>query len=207
MDAWLDLANDRQRIAGQLVQSLEGALVLLAGTQQSSQAAPTKQPTGAFPASGSDAAPDQQPFVKLTERAYATIRSAALPAATNQSTGGQLELSFPSESSTLGTGWMDAEQRFTLRLQSSSSGNSPAAADQQQAELQQAGKCHTNNSILVVLTSTCYLLLAKLKSRLKLALTVSHTVDRSPNGHHFRVVQAAAVARPLADNNRALVFY
>lgn len=124
LDAWLDLvpvlAGERQRIAGQLVQSLEGATVLLAGAQ------------------GSQASvEDESAFVKVTENAYVTIRSLALQTNNNNNGASQainqsLEASFPSETSTLGTKWMNAGQRFTLHLQAASSSLAAAAAAEQQ---------------------------------------------------------------------------
>lgn len=119
LDAWNDLeswppSGDRQRLAGQLVQSLEGATVLLAGAQNSNQ-----QPPGSgFSAQDPTAISAQsEPFVKVSEQTYVAIRALNLNSA-NRS----IEVALPSEVSTLGTKWMNSEQTFKLHLQVNAAG-------------------------------------------------------------------------------------
>jgi len=111
------------------VQSLEGATVQLA----SAQASPA-HPSGQQRA----AAADESEFVKVTENAYVTIRSLALQQQQQQPAGAPMEpqslnrtieVSFPSETSTLGTKWMNAEQKFTLHLQVSLAPDSQVQPD------------------------------------------------------------------------------
>lgn len=137
MDAWLDLAqvqDERQRIAGQLMQNLESATVLLAGAQTMNSYGfdePTLLPQdiNSLEDQASQARMGEQAeqqnnnnnprhsFLKVTENVYVAIRSLALrPQVINQT----LELSLPSKTSTLGTKWMDMEQKFTLHLQATS---------------------------------------------------------------------------------------
>lgn len=131
-DAWLDLssevANERQRIAGQLVQSLESAAVLLASTLGG--------------AAGGDSAQQAEAFVKTSESAYVSVRtlnprrqqqqqqqqSREVPqeGAGNRS----IEVSFPTETSLFGTKWMGSQpQKFTLHLQTSMLAAAAATAE------------------------------------------------------------------------------
>lgn len=114
-DAWLDLAQipgERQRVSGQLVQAIEGAAVLLAGASQFS-------PSSGQPHSRNEVSQTSEEFVKVTENVLVTIRSLPVQAGDNnqQQVNRSIEVAFPSETSTLGTSWMNNEQRFTLHLQ------------------------------------------------------------------------------------------
>lgn len=135
-DAWLDLAGlangQRQRLAGQLSQALESSAVLLAGAFASQQA------------KASPAEADQ--FVKATDSVHVSIRS--LLAQPNRS----LELLLPSESSLLGSKWMNSDERLTLHLQASANlgelsgttsgaGSGPQSTELQAATDGQSGKC------------------------------------------------------------------
>lgn len=140
-DAWLDLApllGERQRVSGQFVQAIEAASVLLAGTspQQNLINSNIQQ---------SDVAGSNEDFVKLSEHVYVTIRSVPI---TSNLQNQSIEVSFPSETSTLGSWWMNNQQRFTLRLQatqlvnSAPSDQSPADVkySQQQQQLEQSSE-------------------------------------------------------------------
>lgn len=74
---------------------------------------------GGAPSAGSSA----NTFVKISDNVFVTVRSISL-AGNSQRLGGNpvnrtIELSFPSDTSTLGTRWMNLDQRFTLHLQAS----------------------------------------------------------------------------------------
>lgn len=91
LDAWTDLAGsggERQRIASQLIGNLESALAILANLSS---------------AQGEE-------FLKISENVYVTIKPFLV-----QEANRTIEAAFPSESSALGTRWL--EQRFTLNLQ------------------------------------------------------------------------------------------
>lgn len=108
-DAWADLAANEQelgvverpaRLAGQLVQTLESALVLLAGSQ----------------------AANSNEYVRLTENVYVSIG----PLDQQNGSSKPIEVSLPIESSLLGTKWMGASERLTLHLQASGLSGSQA---------------------------------------------------------------------------------
>ena len=144
-EAWLDLApsssstnsnaqsGERQRVAGQLLAGLESGCVLLAGAlQQQQQPPPQQRPTG----SG-----NLEDFQKVTEHVYVAIQSFALDLKQAGSSQ-RLQVTFPSQTSLLGSRWMNSDQRFTLNLQASNLGGAPAggfAADASGGD-PQAGK-------------------------------------------------------------------
>jgi len=128
LDAWLDLAPEKQQrlVAAGLVSSLEQAAVLLAGAlndqqQQLAAKLANSEPSGKLAG--------QQELVKATENVLLAIRSVSVPLAPQQQQQQQQQTeaslsqfncsptSFPSAASTLGTRWMNSEQKFSLNLQ------------------------------------------------------------------------------------------
>lgn len=123
-EAWHDLATasgERQRVAGQLVASLEGACVLLAGALQQS-------PPRSSSAFDSGAPAQLVDFHKSSEFVYVAVHSfpllGAAGAPLNQGAQAaaangtaKFQVTFPQPASVLGTKWMNSEQRFTLNLQ------------------------------------------------------------------------------------------
>lgn len=118
-EAWTDLAqpgrapSERQRTSGQLVSSLESALVLFAGALNQQQQQPLNVPLDGQAASDGQDDELLTSYLKVSENVFVTIRS--LPAASNLNQS--VELSLPSRPSTLGTKWWASEQQFTLHLQ------------------------------------------------------------------------------------------
>lgn len=114
IDAWLDLKDiqgARQRIAGQLIKSLESASVLLAGTLQQQ----------ANPLNNDD---ETTLFIRQSDNVIVSISSIALPFPLPSQTGTNklnksIELIVPKETGFLGFKWMNLDQRFTLHLQAS----------------------------------------------------------------------------------------
>lgn len=126
LDAWQDLAaGERQRVLGQLVQDLEAASVQLAGVLSATSADPAPTTTTTGTTIG------QESFVKVTDDVYVTIKSFALEPDQAGNINRSFEASFPSESSLLGTRWMNNEQSFTMHLQAS--GGPSASGFQAQA--------------------------------------------------------------------------
>lgn len=140
-DAWSDLAEfagSRQRVAGQLVQSLESGLVLFAalipgsipGSQQQQQ-----QQQQSIPSSTTI-------YSRLHENIFVSIRSIPIDTSTLANGANKsIELSFPSDQansmsfnlySQAGLSWwQQMDQRFNLHLQVSSASN--GQQQQQQA--------------------------------------------------------------------------
>lgn len=128
-EAWLDLAappawahsgpsqsGERQRVASQLFKGLEGGCVMLAGALQHQQQSMGQQQQ----TSDSSNSPHngQEDFQKITEHVYVAIQSFGVelkqPGASQR-----LQVTFPSQTSFLGTRWMNWDQRFVLNLQAS----------------------------------------------------------------------------------------
>lgn len=144
-EAWLDLTSisgERQRVSGQFVQAIETASGLLAGatSQQHLINGNNQQQQQSQQLDGSS----NEDFVKLSENVYVTIRS--VPISSNLQNR-SIEVSFPSETGSLGFWWMNSQQRFTLHLQAAQPVNSASLEQSQvdvkypqQQQLEQAGE-------------------------------------------------------------------
>ena len=132
-DAWLDLSRgEQQRVAAQLVTSVENATVLLAsccsGAAGSSDAlaAPSD-------ASAQSAAPSRELYARSAQNSHVAVRALHLRAH-----AAPQRVSFPSASSLLASSWsLDDSQRFSLSLQHTPQADS--ANQQQQQQQQQPG--------------------------------------------------------------------
>lgn len=134
-DAWLDLDSsgprERQRVAGQLVASLEQAAVLLAGALSQ----PQQSAHSALQQEAGDQLQQAADFLKVSENVLLTIRSVAVAlSAPGEPAARPARLGLPTAQSVLGTRWMGAEQRLALTLQASEElASSPA--DQQPGQM------------------------------------------------------------------------
>lgn len=98
--------------------SLEQASVLLAGALNQQR----ERPPNVMLADND--------FLKITENVYLAIRSVNVPIG-QASEFNSTEVAFPSAASTLGTRWMDSEQRFALNLQATQVQEAPFPAQTQ----------------------------------------------------------------------------
>lgn len=117
-DAWSDLTElhgaSRQQVAGQLVQALEGASVLLAAHIQQQ---PLHLSSGRMAQQALDSS--ETLFSRQTENVIVSIRSISLQLNDARRSNRSLELSLSNELNMFGTKWTNLDQQFTLHLRAS----------------------------------------------------------------------------------------
>lgn len=194
------IAGERQHLVGQLVQDLEAASVQLAGALNSSAQQQQQKPNQP----DTSTTMGQESFVKVTDNVYVTIKSFALQPDQAGYINRSFEASFPSETSLLGTRWMNNQQSFTMHLQASGAPN-PSSSPSSSGFQNGAGTDTTNPQVVAVKYSPMATPLADLVGGGQMGLPDSQGFGQSSASSGKFLVARHTAFKPL--DNDGLQFF